>query len=403
MLYLNALKPPRVLVLHLNRSMHFGNYAGRNSCRVLFPEVLDLTPYTTSGQLSTTPSAPISAPPPSIPRSTTPTQSIYTTPRVLYRLSSVVCHYGAHSFGHYVCFRRRPQASGDGEFVTLSTPKMACPYGCECAECQARGPVRDERPPAAGRGWLRISDDSVEECGIERVLSEGVGAFMLFYERVVHPQPAIYLAHSPRSSEETVRPPDLANGHADDLNVNGSTWSVATLNSSGIASGSSSVASSYMESSAEMQLLKPRVVRRTTAGRTRSTPTAAIERASTELPSSLASSSTYSECPSIAGTSKGLSNGHAHPLSTDGSQSKMIDIVENHSSEFPLTESGPSPPSTSSEGIRNPISTSESIPRPPSPTPSLKAAQARIPAPQPMRSHISSTIIPDRAPVGLRA
>ncbi|TFY52843.1 hypothetical protein EVJ58_g9784 [Rhodofomes roseus] len=48
-------RPPRVLALHLNRSVHYGHYASKNTCRVIFPEVLDLTPYTTSGQLSTSP------------------------------------------------------------------------------------------------------------------------------------------------------------------------------------------------------------------------------------------------------------------------------------------------------------------------------------------------------------
>ncbi|KAG2013064.1 hypothetical protein CC2G_010001 [Coprinopsis cinerea AmutBmut pab1-1] len=37
-------RPPPVLALHLNRSIHYGHYAG-NNCRVAFPEVLDLTPF----------------------------------------------------------------------------------------------------------------------------------------------------------------------------------------------------------------------------------------------------------------------------------------------------------------------------------------------------------------------
>lgn len=57
-----------------------------------------------------------------------------------------------------------------------------------------------------GRGWLRISDDSVKECGIETVLSERSGAFMLYYERVV--LPGVYLETTPKSSEETLRPKD---------------------------------------------------------------------------------------------------------------------------------------------------------------------------------------------------
>jgi len=50
-----------------------------------------------------------------------------------------------------------------------------------------------ESEAGTNRGWLRISDDSVEECGIERVLAEGTGAFMLYYERAVHPSLGVYM------------------------------------------------------------------------------------------------------------------------------------------------------------------------------------------------------------------
>ncbi|EJD36922.1 cysteine proteinase [Auricularia subglabra TFB-10046 SS5] len=180
-------RPPPVLVLHLNRSMHFGTYAGKNSCHVLFPEILDLTPFTTSGQLSTRPEAPISAPPGLVSRSLTPTPASYAAPRVLYRLSAVVCHYGAHNFGHYVAFRRKPP---------VTNPIMLHALGCPCEACVKRGPLRDRGAP-----WLRISDDSVEEVPVERVLAETQGTFMLYYERIVQPQAL------PNASEETLRPP----------------------------------------------------------------------------------------------------------------------------------------------------------------------------------------------------
>ena len=208
-------QPPSVLALHLNRSMHYGGYAAKNNCRVVFPEILDLTPYTTSGQLSTQPSAPISAPPPPIPiqRSITPTPSTYAVPRTLYRLSAVVCHYGQHSFGHYVCFRRkpRPPTTRDRRYIP---PRTQCALGCDCAQCITQGPIRDEdglnhARPGTGRGWLRISDDSVQECGIERVLQEGAGAFMLYYERVQQPRSLVYSAAPPRASEETIRPEEV--------------------------------------------------------------------------------------------------------------------------------------------------------------------------------------------------
>ena len=167
-----------MLALHLNRSVHFGTYASKNTARVCFPDVLDLTPFTTSGMLSTSPSFPISSHP--HPPSATAAVAAATAaaasqttrvynhnpapqpPRVLYRLAAVVCHYGQHSFGHYVCYRRKPRGSGRVEPPRLNDSFHATP----------------------GRGWLRASDDAVHEVGIETVLQEGSGAFMLYYERV---------------------------------------------------------------------------------------------------------------------------------------------------------------------------------------------------------------------------
>jgi ubiquitin carboxyl-terminal hydrolase 1 len=209
-----------VLALHLNRSAFFGHYASKNPCSVTFPELLDITPFTTSGALSVAPQSPLSKPAGPLPaRSSTPTPSVYSTPRTLYRLSAVVCHYGSHSFGHYVAYRRKPRDPSLSS-SRWSPPKLLCPYGCECERCAEFGPVRDsELFPEAGLsrkgkerawesrdgGWLRISDDSVREVGIDTVLSEKTGSFMLFYERVL-PFQSESLRTSPRSSQETVTP-----------------------------------------------------------------------------------------------------------------------------------------------------------------------------------------------------
>lgn len=83
-------------------------------------------------------------------------------PRVLYRLAAIVCHYGQHSFGHYVCYRRKPRGS-----ERVGPPRL-----------------NDGFHATPGKGWLRASDDAVREVGIETVLQEGSGAFMLYYERV---------------------------------------------------------------------------------------------------------------------------------------------------------------------------------------------------------------------------
>jgi hypothetical protein len=203
---------------------------------VIFPEVLDLTPYTTSGSLSTEPTHAISTPPPSITtisRSTTPTPATYA-PRTIYRLSAVVCHFGQHSFGHYICYRRKPRSPDLPPEKRWAPPRLVDPLQMEDGSTDGAAPRyvwEDDDPQhgdgrGSGRGWLRISDDSVRECGIETVLQEGSGAFMLYYERALPPLPGITRGGDGNVSEETLKPEvrkmDL------NLSVNGSVASLVS-------------------------------------------------------------------------------------------------------------------------------------------------------------------------------
>ncbi|KAI0355326.1 cysteine proteinase [Trametes cingulata] len=339
-------RPPPVLALHLNRSMHYGHYAAKNNCRVVFPEILDLTPYTTSGQLSTQPSAPISSPPPPIPiqRSVTPTPSTYAVPRTLYRLAAVVCHYGQHSFGHYVCFRRkpRPPSAGDRRFAP---PKLACPLGCDCARCERYGPVRDDDDSGSrpGRGWLRISDDTVQECGIERVLQEGSGAFMLYYERVQQPRASPYTA-SPRGSEETVKGEELrAQTAGVVVATNGAEPSKRESRPNGDASRRRE---SRERREDKDKVVGPRIVRRTSAHRKTSAP-----------PMSRSESSSSTASSKQPNGDANLSNGRSHHHHHNH---------HHHHSHRPQT-----PPNGSADPPVSPQ-------RPPlSPTPSSKSGRLR--------------------------
>ncbi|KAJ8087195.1 ubiquitin-specific protease ubp1 [Marasmius tenuissimus] len=243
-------RPPPVLALHINRSMHFTHYAAKNNVRVLFPEVLDLTPFTTSGNLSIIPTSSMSTPTPVPQRSSfSPSASVSTsksrseTPipetqkdalsRTIYRLSAVVCHYGAHSYGHYVCYRRKPRNSAGGE--RWRPPKLVMETAPSVKQeptdpdLDADNSVAEENPegfedyvwddfdpstaPGTGKGWLRVSDDSVSECGIETVLQEGSGAFMLYYEHaIISPYPLDEVTAPTNGSAQYDSPYPVRNG-----------------------------------------------------------------------------------------------------------------------------------------------------------------------------------------------
>ncbi|KAF5376118.1 hypothetical protein D9615_007776 [Tricholomella constricta] len=179
--------------------------------------------HTTSGSLSVVPTSAISTPPPAVPRSTMPTPATYAHPHMLYRLSAVVCHYDQHSFGHHICYRHKPCSH-----LPWAPPRLAGPLQPQSAEDdddaapQYRWVDEDgssrSRP---GRGWLPISDDAVRECGIETVLQEGAGAFMLYYKRAVLPQAGMYAGRmAGNGSEETLKPEMCA------VDLNGSVGSL---------------------------------------------------------------------------------------------------------------------------------------------------------------------------------
>ncbi|WWC94188.1 hypothetical protein V866_001028 [Kwoniella sp. B9012] len=182
-------RPPRSLRMLFIRS-EFTPYGSvlKKTARVNFPTILDLTKSISNGiweESKTSGSSILSngIPDPNIDRQ-----------RALYRLESVILHYGyTHSSGHYICIRRKPtpnqtnngDASSGGRSYTPSRAYKSCPDSCRCESCVYFGKVREgleEKVP--GKGWLRISDADVEEVGEEALYESRGAVFMLFYERV---------------------------------------------------------------------------------------------------------------------------------------------------------------------------------------------------------------------------
>ncbi|KAJ1920188.1 ubiquitin-specific protease ubp1 [Tieghemiomyces parasiticus] len=174
--------------------------AVKNPCQIDFPSHLDLTPFVTSGHLSTQPARPLSSSsnrhhhPPAATAATRPAQPP-TSDRSRFRLNAILSHGGTHAFGHFITYRRTwrpavPTATPiDAEFYAGLLPPEA--YRClnpqpseawltqQTNRSPGSSPAETARDPPAE--WFRISDSSVEPCQLEHALAAG-DAYMLFYE-----------------------------------------------------------------------------------------------------------------------------------------------------------------------------------------------------------------------------
>ncbi|CBQ70998.1 related to UBP1-ubiquitin-specific protease [Sporisorium reilianum SRZ2] len=146
-------RPPRILALHLNRSSYSASSwaPSKNNRHVLFPEYLDLADFTLQGSISLDGRLAMNS---SSAHSLSDAEREGTADSI-YRLSAIVVHYGSHSFGHYIAFKR------------ISADEGGCDAIADAGEADADG-------------WLRISDESVTRATIQQVKQEN--PYMLFYE-----------------------------------------------------------------------------------------------------------------------------------------------------------------------------------------------------------------------------
>ncbi|KAJ2160155.1 ubiquitin-specific protease ubp1 [Coemansia sp. RSA 552] len=116
-------KLPPCLCLHLSRSTFTPDgYPVKNPCHVRFPEYLDFSPYTTSGNLRVSPEKSMiessRGAAAGLKAGTYSTRRIRDALEALgpdanlqasYRLQAVVVHIGSHSYGHFITYRRKPR------------------------------------------------------------------------------------------------------------------------------------------------------------------------------------------------------------------------------------------------------------------------------------------------------
>ncbi|KAJ2483421.1 ubiquitin-specific protease ubp1 [Coemansia sp. RSA 2131] len=152
-------RPPKILVLHLSRSIYLptGGTAKNPAC-VQLQHFLDISPFTTTGHISTNASTPISGP--AVPVNKYSAESLAEIRRrnCLYRLSAMVFHSGAHDSGHFYAYRSVKAANSDDVQTDVNI-------------------LTDSDQ------WFMVSDIRTVEVSLESVLDAGNG-YLLFYERV---------------------------------------------------------------------------------------------------------------------------------------------------------------------------------------------------------------------------
>jgi ubiquitin carboxyl-terminal hydrolase 1 len=203
-------KPPPTLCLHINRSTFYPNgEIAKNGCIVEFSEYLDLSPFCTTGYLALSPQQPMSG-----------TEQISSEGNYIYRLQSVIVHYGTHSYGHFVTFRRLPQDEEQtNQVVKLQVKNQSLEYDSNCFN-------------SSPSQWCCVSDNVVTESDLTSVLTSN--PFMLIYEQIPVSSLRVLEAPKPKvtaSMEESTQNPTLSSKKLDHLEVD-STPSPSTSSSS---------------------------------------------------------------------------------------------------------------------------------------------------------------------------
>ncbi|KZZ98395.1 ubiquitin hydrolase [Moelleriella libera RCEF 2490] len=207
-------RPPRSLAVHVNRSVFDPQTFDmiKNSAPVSFPQTLDLGPWclgsaevedeelsdhflSSKEQWLLDPKSSMVAGDLGPSRLAGP----------IYELTAAVTHYGRHENGHYICYRKYPDAEAlrDGagaEQACQSYNGSANDHHDEAGDDTVNddgggvdgaddGDSKPELTPAcqervSNQGWWRLSDHNVTQVDEDVIMSLGSSVFMLFYECV---------------------------------------------------------------------------------------------------------------------------------------------------------------------------------------------------------------------------
>ncbi|CCD25099.1 putative ubiquitin-specific protease UBP16 NDAI_0E02820 [Naumovozyma dairenensis CBS 421] len=169
------LQCPKVLLIHLSRSMYNGMAYTRNPCNVEFENILELEE---EQMLQSSPGE---------------KTFINSNSKIRYELKSLVKHTGSHYQGHYQCYRHKPKLrinKENGEIINRSSVIDNNLLKDDEVEVE----VKEENtvPSQSFKKiksvetypFWKLSDTSIEESTVKKVLNEKKSVYMLYYERI---------------------------------------------------------------------------------------------------------------------------------------------------------------------------------------------------------------------------
>lgn len=157
---------PNSLVIHLSRSVYNGMVMTRNSCRVSFPEELEINEQQIDKH------------------------DHVQTRKIKYVLRSMVKHTGSHYQGHYQCYKHKPDLLVMPETKETINNTFTIKGGSirndEITELKSTTESKKYKKVKSVKSlpFWHISDDSVKEVRKSSLQNEDKHVYMLYYERL---------------------------------------------------------------------------------------------------------------------------------------------------------------------------------------------------------------------------
>lgn len=159
-------KLPKILIIHLSRSMYNGMVMTRNSCRVTFPEILELNQQSLDEDDN------------------------FQMKKIKYSLKAMVKHTGSHYQGHYQCYKQKPKLvfnNQNKQFINKAPTiieridDIQNSKDLEKTKIQGIKKFKTTKTVKSSPFWL-ISDDKVKEVKNSTLHNENKYVYMLYYE-----------------------------------------------------------------------------------------------------------------------------------------------------------------------------------------------------------------------------